>query len=142
MLNKIRCIIIIETTFFSIQYHPAETICVIWTNFYYSNCSYWKQTVQRNQSAFSVKDQFTRMVIKFDFKLTKLLQVMCLTYLELPLCEKYIENLNSFNGLMDWAFVTFLIKNYYNFHNSHYYAQSQTARVTGTQTLLDVKKTF
>ena len=101
MLNKIRCIIIIETTFFSIQYHPAETICVIWTNFYYSNCSYWKQTVQRNQSAFSFKDQFKRMVIKFDFKLTKLLQVMCLTYLELPLCEKYIENLNSFNGLME-----------------------------------------
>lgn len=101
MLNKIRCIIIIETTFFSIQYHPAETICVIWTNFYYSNCSSWKQTVQRNQSAFSVKDQFKRMVIKFDFKLTKLLQVMCLTYLELPLCEKYIENLNSFNGLME-----------------------------------------
>ena len=101
MLNKIRCIIIIETTFFSIQYHPAETICVIWTNFYYSNCSYWKQTVQRNQSAFSFKDQFKRMVIKFDFKLTKLLQVMYLTYLELPLCEKYIENLNSFNGLME-----------------------------------------
>lgn len=70
-------------------------------HFYYSNCSYWKQTVQRNQSAFSVKDQFKRMVIKFDFKLTKLLQVMCLTYLELPLCEKYIENLNSFNGLME-----------------------------------------
>lgn len=43
----------------------------------------------------------SRMVIKFDFKLTKLLQVMCLTYLELPLCEKYIENLNSFNGLME-----------------------------------------
>ena len=41
------------------------------------------------------------MVIKLDFKLTKLLQVMCLTYLELPLCEKYIENLNSFNGLME-----------------------------------------
>ena len=101
MLNKIECIIIIETTFFSIQYHPAETICVIWTNFYYSNCSYWKQTVQRNQSAFSVKDQFKRMVIKFDFKLTKLLQVMRLTYLELPLWEKYIENLNSFNGLME-----------------------------------------
>ena len=57
--------------------------------------------MQRNQSAFSVKDQFKRMVIKFDFKLTKLLQVMCLTYLELPLCEKYIENLNSFNGLME-----------------------------------------
>ena len=67
------------------------------------------------------------MVIKFDFKLTKLLQVICLTYLELPLCEKYIENLNSFNGLMDQAFVTFLIKNYYNFCNSHYYAQSRTA---------------
>ena len=101
MLNKIKCIIIIETTFFSIQYHPAETICIICTNFYYSNCSYWKQTVQRNQSAFSFKDQFKRKVIKFDFKLTKLLQVMCLTYLELPLCEKYIENLNSFNGLME-----------------------------------------
>ena len=41
------------------------------------------------------------MVIKFDLKLTKLLQVMCLTYLEPPLREKYIENLNSFNGLME-----------------------------------------
>ena len=110
--------------------------------FNYSNCSYRKQTVQRNQSAFSFKHQFKRMVIKFDFKLTKLMQVICLTYLELPWCEKYIENLNLFNGLMDRAFVTFLIKNHYNFRNSHYYAQSRTAGVTGSQTLLDVKKTF
>lgn len=39
--------------------------------------------------------------IKFHFKPTKLLRVKCLTYLELPWCENYIENLNSFNGLME-----------------------------------------